>query len=395
MEPEAASSAVDAPFWLPEPFAHFSAIEVGIFQVGDLIVSFGIILLTLLLRRFLTRVLFTRLRSLAERTRFEHDDRLLAALEKPTEILILVIGIFLSFVALPVSSEWETLAWSLFRGTSLFIVFWGLLRAVDVIVDAMALGLKVRGTESALAGFAPLIKKTARIFLIVVAVVMVVDNLGYDIGGILAALGVGGLAFAIAAKDTVANLYGSLALLLDRPFKVGDWIQVGNTIDGDVEAIGLRSTKVRTWPKTLITIPNAWLANETINNWSRMPKRRIKQVIGVAYGTSPDTMTAIVEDIREILRNDEGVNQEFILVNWTDFGASSLDILVYYFSSSIKWVDNMNLRERVNAKIANVISARGATVAVPARSLYLEGEVARKLAGGRALPDDVGPALPY
>ncbi len=370
----------------------FFAVEVGIFRVGDLVVSFGIVLLTLFLRRFLTRVLFARLKRYAKRTEFEHDDRLLEGLEKPMEFFILVVGLFLAFVALPVSSEWEHLVWMIFRGIVMLIVFWGLLRAVDVLIDAATSAFRVREGSTALEGFAPLIKKTTRIFLIIVAAVMVVDNLGFDIGGVLAALGVGGLAFAIAAQDTVANLYGSVALLLDRPFKVGDWIQVGNDVDGDVEAIGLRSTKVRTWPKTIISIPNAVLANEKINNWSRMPKRRIKQVIGIAYGTPPETMEAIVRDIEELLLADEGVDHDFILVKWTDFGESSLEILVYYFSKSIKWLEHMDVRQRINAKIANAVIARGASLALPTRKLYLENDTA--LAGAGSLPGGSGPDSP-
>ena len=379
---------------LPAPLSGLFDLKLGIFALSDLLAAFGIILAALLLRGLLTRFLFARLKSLAKRTRMEYDDRFLDALEKPAESLVLVIGVFLAFTVLPLQVEWQKIVGLVFRGATMLIVFWGLLRLVDVMVDAATAAIGTRETDGAIHGFAPLIKKTTRIFLIVVAIVMVVDNLGYDIGGILATLGVGGLAFAIAAKDTVANLYGSIALILDRPFKVGDWIQVGDDVDGDVEEIGLRSTKVRTWPKTIISIPNAVLANEKINNWSRMPKRRVKQVVGVTYETSPDTMNRIVEDIRGILRADEGVNQEFILVNWTDFGSSSLDILVYYFTATTKWLEYLEVRQRINTKIAQAIGARGSSVAFPTRTLYLEGEVARRMAGGAELPGDVGPQSP-
>ena len=380
--------------WIPPALHSFLDIQVGMFRVGDLLASFGIILVTLALRGFLTRFLFARLKQLATRTKMEYDDRFLEALQKPVETLILIIGIFFAFAVLPVESAWREIATLIFRGATMLVVFWGLLRLVDVLVDAATATVGARASDGAIHGFAPLIKKTTRIFLIIVAVVMVVDNLGYDIGGILATLGVGGLAFAIAAKDTVANLYGSIALILDRPFKVGDWIQVGSDVDGDVEEIGLRSTKVRTWPKTVISIPNAVLANEKINNWSRMPKRRVKQVLGVSYETSPETMNALVEAIREILRTDEGVNQEFILVNWTDFGSSSLDILVYYFTTTTKWLEYMEVRQRINTKLANAVKAHGSSVAFPTRTLYLEGDVARRMAGGVELPGDVGPQSP-
>ena len=367
--------------------------SVGPFTLGELSLCFLIILATLLLRGFLAHVLFASLKRLAARTKWQYDDQFLAALEKPASTFILITGLYLSVAVLPLSGEWDSAVGTLYRGASILVVFWGLLRLVDVLVDVLGHLSSSTGNDS-FRGFGDLVKKSLKVFIVVVGAVMVIDNLGYNVGGILATLGIGGAAFAFAAKDTIANLYGSIALALDRPFRVGDWIQVGDRVDGDVEAIGLRSTKVRTWPKTVISIPNAVLANEMINNWSRMPKRRIKQVVGVTYETSPETMEKIVEDIREVLRTDEGVQQDFILVNWTDFGASSLDILVYYFTTTTKWLEHMDIRQRINVKIAKVVAANGSSVAFPTRTLYLEGEVARKLAGGVELPNDAGPQMP-
>lgn len=367
---------------LPQFIVDFLNVPIAGFRMQELVISFGLILLTLTLRRILTRFLFERLRRLAAKTRIEYDDRILAALEKPGEWLLISVGLFLAMSALSIGPEWNGILVTIFRGVTMLLIFWGLLRVVDIMVDALSHVLGDGDVSSAARGFTPLIKKSLRIFLIIVAVVMVIDNLGYDIGGILATLGVGGVAFAIAAKDSIANLYGSLALALDRPFKVGDWIQVGNDVDGDVEEIGLRSTKVRTWPKTVISIPNAVLANEKINNWSRMPKRRVKQVVGVTYDTSPDTMEAIVEAIRQLLREDEGVHQDFILVNWTDFGESSLDILVYYFTSTTKWLEHMDIRQRINLKIARAVAKHGSSIAFPTRTLHLQGEVATRFPDG-------------
>jgi len=367
---------------------------MGPFTVGELMVSFTIVLLTLLLRRFLTRILFANLKRLAARTKWEHDDRFLLALETPASTYLLILGVYLALSVLPVEAEWQGFVNSLFRGASILTIFWGLFRLADVIVDIMG-DISARSGTDSFRGFGSLIKKSLRVFIIIVGAVMVIDNLGYNIGGILATLGIGGAAFAFAAKDTIANIYGSIALALDRPFRVGDWIQVGDRVDGDVEEIGLRSTKVRTWPKTVISIPNAVLANEMIDNWSRMPKRRVKQVVGVTYETSPETMERIVEGIRNLLREDKDVHQDFILVNWTDFGSSSLDILVYYFTKTKKWLEYMDVRQRINVAIAKLVKEHGSSVAFPTRTLYLEGEVARKLAGGHELPHDHGPQAPH
>jgi MscS family membrane protein len=376
-----------------ETWESLLSVKTGPFTLGELGLSFGVILATLFLRGVLARILFANLKRLATKTRWQHDDKFLEALETPTSTFILVLGIFMATIVLPLSSEWEGVVQTIFRGLSILIIFWGLFRLADVLVDILADLSAKAGTDS-FRGFGDLVKKSLRVFIIIVGAVMVIDNLGYNIGGIIATLGIGGAAFAFAAKDTIANVYGSIALALDRPFQVGDWIQVGDRVDGDVEAIGLRSTKVRTWPKTVISIPNAVLANEMIDNWSRMPKRRVKQVVGVTYETSPETMEKIVAAIRDLLAKDPGVNQEFILVNWTDFGSSSLDILVYYFTITTKWLEYMDVRQRINVKIANVVREHGSSVAFPTRTLYLEGEIARQMAGGIDLPDDRGPQQP-
>ncbi|GHC01171.1 mechanosensitive ion channel family protein [Cerasicoccus arenae] len=352
--------------------------QFGSFRVKDLLLSFTILLLAMLTRNFLTRVIFRRIKALAKKTSFEHDDALLAVLEKPVSLFLLVLGINLAILALPLTPVIDGLLQDLFRGGSMLIVVWALVRTTDVLTNAFSGSLQERG--SALYGFIPTINKTLKIFIVIVGMLLVIDNLGYNVGGILATLGLGGAAIAFASQDTIKNLFGTFMIMLDRPFKVGDWIIVGDKVDGDVESIGLRSTKVRTWPKTVISIPNGVLANEYINNWTRMPKRRVKQVIGITYEATADDMDALVFDIREILGSDEGVNQEFILVNFTDFGNSSLDILVYYFTLSTKWLEYMDVRQRVNCKIMRAIQKRGLSVAFPTRTLYLDGQVARRMA---------------
>jgi MscS family membrane protein len=371
-------------------YALFNSTLMG-YETGTLLISFGILFSFVVFRNLVTRVIFRTLSHLASKTATDYDDRVLEALQKPVSLYLLIIGSYLSILVLPLNIEWQNIVDLAFKGFTVFIVFWGLLRLLDVFCDIL---IDVTGKKgSSVSGFVPLLKKSIRIFLITLGILMILDNLGYSISGVLTGLGIGGAAFAFAAKDSIANLYGSVALALDRPFKVGDWIQVGSDVDGDVEEIGLRSTKIRTWPKTVLSIPNAVLANEKINNWSRMPKRRVKQVIGVTYETQPHQMEEIVEAIRALLRADEGVQQDFILVNFTDFGASSLDILVYYFTDTIKWLEHMDIRQRINIKIMKTLKDHGLSVAFPTRSVYLERSGSIKM-DESGLPGDFGADKP-
>ncbi len=386
---------LDAPFELTGGFWNMNIFG---FTAGQLTVSFVILLISLIFRNVIAMFIFRRLHLITKRTKFDFDDDLVHALEKPVSWFIFFLGLYVSLAILPLDDDITLFIQNLFHGSTMLLVVWGMLRMVDVMGDVLA--RRIKDQKSAIFGFVPLLKKTTKVFILCVGILMVIDNLGYNVAGILATLGLGGAAIALAAKDTVANFFGSLMIVLDRPFKVGDWIIVGDKVDGDVESIGLRSTKVRTWPKTVMSIPNSILANEYINNWSRMPKRRVKQYVGITYEASAEDMEGLVADIRQLLAEDDGVQQDFILVNFTDFGDSSLDILVYYFTKTTAWVQHMDVRQRVNCKIMRAIKARGLSVAFPTRSLYLEGQVARKMAGfddsnpeGR-LPGDFGPNAP-
>lgn len=357
----------------------FYGVKVYGFTVGDLVLSFSIILITFLLKNLLTRVVFKMLTHFFSKTTTDIDNRLLEAARKPLMAFITIFGLYMAVVVFPMEEEWESTINLVYRAISMGNFFWLLWRLSDVLMDVVAHAAQERGAS--LGDFMPIIKKTLRVFLAVVGLIMIIDNLGYSVGGILATFGLGGAALALASKDTLANLYGAVSIAVDRPFKVGDWIQVGDKVDGDVEEIGLRSTRVRTWPKAVTVIPNSVLCNEYIINWSRMSKRRVKQIVGVTYETTPEQMQIILDDIRNLLQSDQDVNQDFILVKFNDFGASSLDILVYYFTNTIKWQPHLEIRERINLGIMSVVAKNGSSIAFPTRTLYFEGDIARKMLG--------------
>ncbi len=334
-------------------------------------VFFLLLLATFVIRKIVVGIYVRWFHKAAEKTSWAFDDKLIPAMTGPIGAMAYVVGFFLSISVLSLSPGMDIVILRIFQASTMTVIFWGLLRVVDVMAEVMVDVARER--DMGVYHFIPLIKKTARIFLIVIAVVLVVQNLGYSVGSLLAGMGIGGLALALAAQESLANFFGSVSIVADRPFKVGDWVQVGSRVDGDVEEIGLRSTKVRTWSKSLMTIPNKVLANEIIENWSRMPKRRVKQYVGVTYSTSPENMEGLVQDIRQLLREDEGVNQDFILVNFTDFGESALQILVYYFTSTTAWLAHMDIRQRINLKIMKAVEARGSSIAFPTRTVHIEG----------------------
>jgi MscS family membrane protein len=288
---------------------------------------------------------------------------------------VIVACVYLATIIVAADLDLSALAHSLIRRSYLVavgsILIWAAYRLVDVF--ARYLDDAVSADETAVKGqFVPVIKQSLRIFVVIIGGLTVLSSLDVDIKALLGGLGIGGVAIALAAQDTVGNFIGTLSIFTDRPFKVGDWIIVGDKVDGNVEQIGFRSTKVRTWPKTLMSIPNRILAAEIIDNWSRMPKRRVKMTVGVTYSTTAEQMEELLSRIRQMLRAEEGVDQDFFLVRFTEFGASSLDIFLYYFTRSIQWDEHLAQRERVNLNIMRIIREMGLSIAFPTRSIHLE-----------------------
>ena len=211
---------------------------------------------------------------------------------------------------------------------------------------------------------------------------LVIQNLGYSIGSLLAGLGIGGAALALASKDTVANLFGSIVIFIDRPFQIGDWIEIGS-IEGTVEEVGLRTTRIRTFANSLITLPNHTLTTSAIENWSAMQKRRIKLSVGITYGAKPSQISALVEGFRRIIRENDQLRQDFFLVYFRDFGPSALEIFVYCFTKTTVWSEYLEVRQQLLLAFMEEVEAQGLSFAYPTQSIHLE-----------SVPDSLLEAMP-
>lgn len=340
---------------------------------GQFAIALGILIFSLLIKKLLGQLFLRVLCPFAARTKSDYDDKILLALRKPIEFLVVIIGLFIAIQTLQLPTSPINLRMfgeALVKLLVTFDIAWALFNLVAVI-DTL-LNRWAGKTESDLDDhIVPFIRKSLRVFIVIMAVIMAIQNLGYSISGLLASLGIGGLAVALAAKDTLANVFGSIMILLDRPFGIGDWVKTGD-LEGDIEEIGFRSTKIRTFAKTLITVPNSVIANQSVDNISRMPKRRIKLTVGITYDTSPAQMREAVENIRELLRTHPAIDQEFWLVNFTDFGASSLDIMIYCFTTTTVWGEYLDARQDLSLKIMDILEEMGLEIAFPSRTVYLQ-----------------------
>ena len=331
-----------------------------------------IIIITLILER-ISLFVFKRILRLTSKTKTDIDDQIIAKSSRPVGNYLLLLGVYIIVQILILPGKPIDIKGILLVGTKIAVVLntiWLLIGLTDVV--GSYLFTKVVRTSSRLDDqLIPIFRKSTKVFLFVLGAIYIIQTMGYSISGVIAGLGIGGLAVAMAAKDTLANLFGSVMLISDRPFRVGDWIKVGDD-EGYVEQIGFRSTRIRTFPKTQISVPNSVIANASINNFSRMPKRRVKMTVGVTYETKADQMDNVVQKIRELLSGHPEVDQDFSLVNFTDFGASSLDILVYYFTKTTQWDRHLAVRQDINLSIMRIIEGCGLSVAFPSRTVYLK-----------------------
>jgi MscS family membrane protein len=215
--------------------------------------------------------------------------------------------------------------------------------------------------------------KLGRVIVVVLAVLVILQNLGFSISGVLAFGGIGGIAVGFAAKDMLANFFGGLTIYWDRPFTVGEWIRSPDKdIEGTVEYIGWRHTRVRAFNKNPIYVPNALFTNIVVENPTRMTNRRIKETIGIRY-QDLDKMAAIVADVKAMLQAHPEIDTgATLIVSFNQFGASSLDFFIYTFTRTVEWVHYHEVKQDVLLKIAAIVRAHGAEIALPTRTVHIE-----------------------
>ena len=231
----------------------------------------------------------------------------------------------------------------------------------------------------------PLIKKTGKFFVLAVGIVAVGDSLSLDMKGILTGLGIGGLAFALAAKDTLGNVFGSLTVLLDRPFRIGDWITIGD-IEGTVEEVGLRSTRIRTFYDSLVTVPNGTLTNAHVDNYGQRRYRRFKTNIGVQYDTKPQLIEQFCQKIREIIQEHPDTRKDYFHVYFNSMGDFSLNIFLYVFFISPDWSEELKQRHALLLSIIKAGNEMGIQFAFPTQTLHVFDELKKESSNFTEVP---------
>ncbi len=344
-------------------------------SVKNLLISLLVLFILLFIKKISLKIIIRFLKKLSKKTKTKLDDEIIEIIEPPISSFLTFLCFYVAFLLLNLGASYNIFASKVLLSVAIFDISWAFYRADSIFSRAMENYFKKKNSEIGLS-FVPFFNKFIKSSVIVIGFVLIVQEWGYNIGAIITGLGIGGLAVALAAKDTLANMFGGLTIIMDRPFKIGDWVKIGS-VEGIVEDIGFRSTRIRTFEKSLISMPNSVIANTAIENFSRRGERRISYKIGVVYSTPKDKLKSAVKEIKLMLENHPGISKNStLLVYFTEFADSSLNIFIYCFTVSSVWSEYLRIREDVNFKIIEIMERLGIEFAYPSMSIYIEKNAA-------------------
>ena len=335
-----------------------------------------IVVFAVLLAGYLVNLLVDRFSLKAKETLTVWDDALIEACRKPIVWLIWILGVNFaaSIAAKKIESDWLLIIEPVNR---LAVIFLGALflnnfikRAESNLIDPKFTSKPMDPTT------VRAVARLLRAAILITSFLIAMQLFGYSVSGLLAFGGIGGIAVGFAAKDLLANFFGGLMIYLDRPFAVGDWVRSPDQeIEGTVEDIGWRLTRIRTFDKRPLYIPNCVFANISVENPSRMSHRRIFETIGIRY-SDIDKMDQIVHKVRSMLQSHRNIDSsETLIVNFNQFSSSSIDFFVYTFTRTTDWIDFHQVKQEILLNISDIIISEGAEVAFPTTTIDLSEEV--------------------
>ncbi len=335
-----------------------------------------LVLMMAALVNFISHYLLRKAEKIASETSSPWDDGLIQSAKRPLPAAIWLIGI--TYAASIAGKETSAAIFDAvphIRNVGVVICLaWFMVRLIRNVASNIVMIHEQRG-EAVDRTTIDALSKLARLTVVLATILIAMQTLGFSVSGLLAAGGIGGLAIGFAAKDLLANFFGGLTIYLDRPFSVGDWIRSPDKeIEGTVEFISWRHTRVRGFNKNPIYVPNALFTTIVVENPSRMTHRRIKETIGIRY-EDIGAMDAIVADVKTMLQNHPEIDAAMtLIVNFNTFGPSSLDFFIYTFTKTTDWIHFHEVKQDVLLKVAGIIDQHGAQIAFPTQTLHIEAE---------------------
>jgi MscS family membrane protein len=341
------------------------------------------IVLAFYVSKILDWLIHVQLRKITERTETKLDDLLLELLRGPVKVVTFVILLHIGLELFP----WGDRV-NVFISNGLKIVVaasltYVALKIVDMLMGVWQQRMEASGEALLDMHLLPIIRKTLKVFLVIVAVLVALDNMHVEVKGLLASLSIGGLAVGLAAQDTLSNLFGAVALFADKPFRVGEQIKL-EAIEGTVEAIGLRSTKIRNLDGHLVTVPNRTMANASLTNVSRRPNIKTVMNIGVTYDTPSEKIERAMAIIKEVYQPHPKTAD--LIVSFNKFADSALNILVVHWWNSKDFKEYLMEFQKLNLELKRRFDKEGINFAFPSQTVYLKQDSEWRLAGLQGEP---------
>ena len=332
------------------------------------IISFVIAIISIGLSRVIYLFIKNVLKKRAEKSEGKLDDIIIESLEKPVVFGIMIAGIWYSSLQLELPQRLTHIGSKIYYVLIIFLLTWFIIKVVDAVIDEYMAPVFNKGESSLNSEMTPIIRKTVKTCIWVISGMIALKNAGYDVGALLAGLGIGGLAFALAAQDTISNMFGGVTVFTDKQFKIGDRIKVTG-IDGFVREIGIRSSRIQTLEGRIVTLPNSVFAKNAVENISSEPNRKIVLNLGIVYKTTHEEIEKSMKILKEIVYKENTTENECV-VFFTNFGAYSLDIqLVYYIR---KEADIAETQSKINLEILRLFNENNIEFAYPTQTIYCE-----------------------
>lgn len=310
---------------------------------------------------------------LTRRTATKLDDLLLDSGQQPLILLFTLFGFLYAYHQLTFPDGIDRWVTNTYHAAMTLAVTWLIARVVDALIREYLVPYAEKSESKLDDHLVPMVRKGLRSVIWVLGVIVALNNAGYNVGALLAGLGIGGLALAMAAKDTVANFFGGVSVLTDKPFLVGDRIRIDG-YDGTVLEVGIRSTRIRTLEGPMLVVPNHKFTDSLLENVTAEPSRRIRHELGLTYGTAPEQMELALKILNEIIDADQEVLEQDRLVSFTSYGAFSLNILfICYIRKS---ADIFGTQSMVNLDILKRFNEAGLDFAFPTQTLHVQQEKA-------------------
>jgi len=296
-----------------------------------------------------------------------------SSFQRPLRVLFALCGLYAALwisPAVPHGGAVWGIVIKCFRSLLILLLAWGLGRMCGS--RELAGGFLMKKLDANTDGVLfPFLSKILRFLIFCLALLIVAQEWNYSVSGLLAGLGLGGLAFALAAQDMLSNLFGGLVIFLDRPFSIGDWIQADD-VEGTVETMNFRSVKVRTFSQAVVTVPNSKLVDRPVTNYSRMGKRKVSFTVGLKFGTTERQIRSCAARIRTMLLENKEIDPQTVIVTFSSIGESSLDLLLYFFTRTTDWQEHLKIREEIQYGVLRILEDEKAELAFPTRTVQVE-----------------------